>query len=424
MNMKLLAHHDMGGFGDGGEGMGIYMKNGRRYLYIAHAFAPKDVTAFDITDPRDPKPVFQWDLPHPDVRSNCLCVCGDLLLVCRQPVKGGIQPGGLEVFDLSQPENPRSIGFFDTSGPYSLGAHFVWFVDGEYAYLASGMPDHKPNLPFQDRNIVVIVDMKDPAKPREAGRWWLPGTREGDEAPPPKRGPQRWAEALGVEPQPLDRRAMQVKVGDFTAWDFGYRSHNVMVYPERPDRAYVGYIEGGAIILDIADKSRPKMVGHLEYSPPMAGYTHTVMPIFSKNLLAVTDEAVIDRAMDWPALLWFADMRYEPRPVIISTAPMPSLEQYTTEGRYGAHNLHENIPVSYSWRSDDIIIGAFYTAGVRAYDISDPLQPKVAGYLVPPAPPNTPAGIQINDVYADENGIIYAVDRMKGGLYVVEFTPN
>ena len=29
-------------------------------------------------------------------------------------------------------------------------------------------------------------------------------------------------------------------------------------------------------------------------------------------------------------------------------------------------------------------------------------------------------GININDVYVDENGLVYAIDRFKGGLYILE----
>jgi hypothetical protein len=30
--------------------------------------------------------------------------------------------------------------------------------------------------------------------------------------------------------------------------------------------------------------------------------------------------------------------------------------------------------------------------------------------------------VQINDVFVDERGIVYAVDRVSGGLYVLEMT--
>ena len=37
-------------------------------------------------------------------------------------------------------------------------------------------------------------------------------------------------------------------------------------------------------------------------------------------------------------------------------------------------------------------------------------------------PPPTQQSIQINDVYVDENRMIYTVDRFNGGLYVMEMT--
>jgi hypothetical protein len=423
-NMKLLAHDEMLGYGDGGEGIALHVKNGRRTLFIAHAFAPKDVTAIDVTDPRSPKVLFQTALPHTDMRSNCLSISGDIMVVTRQAMRPGIKPAGIEVFDISDPANPKSLSFLDCSGPDSIGAHFVWFVDGRYAYLSTGMPDFTPNNP-KDRIHPVIVDLQDPTNPQVIGRWWLPGVRKGDSAPPPKRPPEVMAESMGIELSPEKLRGMRVQVGDYTMWDFGMRSHNIYIDPRRPNRAYVGYVSGGVIILDISDKSNPKMVGRLEYSPPMPGYTHTVMPLVSRDLLAITDECVVDNAEDFPKLLWFADARYEPKPTIMSTAPIPPVEEYGPLGdRFGAHNIHENQPVEGSWRNDNVIIGAFFSAGIRAYDISNPFQPQNVGYLIPPAPANSEGHpIQMNDLWVDERGIIYGLDRLKGGLYVIEFTP-
>ena len=45
------------------------------------------------------------------------------------------------------------------------------------------------------------------------------------------------------------------------------------------------------------------------------------------------------------------------------------------------------------------------------------------GYLVEAAAPgNATRTIQINDVYVDENGLIYANDRLSGGLDIVKYT--
>ena len=76
-----------------------------------------------------------------------------------------------------------------------------------------------------------------------------------------------------------------------------------------------------------------------------------------------------------------------------------------------------------SWRSETIVIGTFFNAGVRAYDVSDPYQPQEVAYFVPGAPKLSPAGaIQLNDVYVDDRGIVFTVDRFAGGLYVLELT--
>jgi hypothetical protein len=69
------------------------------------------------------------------------------------------------------------------------------------------------------------------------------------------------------------------------------------------------------------------------------------------------------------------------------------------------------------------VIGTFFNAGVRAYDIADPYQPREVAYFVPASPPLSRAGaIQLNDVYVDERRIVYTVDRFAGGLYVLEMT--
>ena len=42
-------------------------------------------------------------------------------------------------------------------------------------------------------------------------------------------------------------------------------------------------------------------------------------------------------------------------------------------------------------------------------------------YFIPPKPENSiVSSVQINDVYVDENRVVYAVDRHAGGLYILE----
>ena len=58
---------------------------------------------------------------------------------------------------------------------------------------------------------------------------------------------------------------------------------------------------------------------------------------------------------------------------------------------------------------------------LRAYDIRDPYRPEEIAAFVPPAPARSPVGaIQLNDCFVDERKIAYTVDRLSGGLYILE----
>ena len=205
-----------------------------------------------------------------------------------------------------------------------------------------------------DDQFYRCIDVRNPSKPVEVGRWWMPGTRAGDNVAPPPR-------------HTLDK---------------GYRAHNTNVYPQRPDRLYLGYIDGGMFVLDIADKSKPTPICHWTNSPPYTGFMHTVMPLLSRNLLVVTDESTENAGKDWPKLIWILDNRDEAHPISIATCPMPPLDEFSHRGgRFGAHNIHENVPLPTAWRSEEIILGTFFNGGLRAFDITNAYAPHEIGVL-------------------------------------------
>lgn len=396
LNMKLLAHHELAGYGGMGEGISMQLTgDGRRILWLAHESAPKNFSGVDVTDPRNPKLIVQTELPHMKLRSNSLDVVGNIMAVAYQASTVGIKPAGVDLFDVSLPEQPKLISHFDCSGPHSRGVHALWFVDGKYLHMSAGAPDFQPRHPLDDQ-FYRILDVSNPSKPVEAGRWWYPGTREGDEAPAPARLPP--------------------------PFDTGFRAHNTNVFAERPDRAFVGYIDGGAFVLDISDMGNIKVVSKWNHSPPLNGFIHTVLPLFERGLWIVSDECVQDNGADWPKLVWVVDARNDANPVPIGTFPAPPYEAFARRGgRFGAHNLHENLPGPVSFRSDTIIVGTFFNAGVRVYDTRDPYRVEEIAYYVPGAPKLSPAGaVQLNDVYVDDRRIVYTVDRFTGGLYVLE----
>jgi len=396
-NLRLIGHNSLGAGPNAGEGLAMKITPaGRRLFYVAHENPPMAMSILDVTDPTKPELVYQSEVAHNDVRGNSLSIHGDMLLLASQCKEPGQQPAGFTIYDLSDPIQPREVAFFDTSGPHSQGVHYVSCLDGRYAHITTGAADFEPNDP-KDHQFYMIVDLQDRANPREVGRWWLPGQRKGDPEGPLKRHEPRY--------------------------DFGYRPHNILVFPERPDRAYMGYIDAGFIILDIADKSRPKLVSRVDYHPPFTGFTHTALPLFDRGLMIVADEATGDEGTDWPKLLWMVDIREETNPIIFGTLPFPDDFEnlHRIGGRIGAHNIHENDPEPGSAILKNTVVAAWFSAGLRIYDIRDPFHTKeIAAFL--PETPEGQRGCRISDCFMDDRGIVYAADRARGGIYVLEYT--
>ena len=381
-NFKLLAQNDLGGFGGMGEGMSVQLaKDGRRIIWLAHESAPKNFTGVDVTDPRKPKVVVQTDLPQAFMRSNSLELSGDIMAVAYQTQKTGQKPAGLELFDVSVPEKPRSISFFDCSG--RTFARRAPIVVLRRRVRAHGLRRARLQAEPSARRPVLPLHRRAQSVEAERGR---PLVDAGHVARPT-----------------MSRRRRGTRSTKATA-----RTTRTFTRNGR-DRLYLCYIDGGMFVMDIKDKANPKVISHWTNSPPYTGFMHTAVPLFERNLMLVTDELTENAGQDWPKLIWILDMRDETHPVSISTCPLPPVDAYKDRGgRFGAHNIHENVALPTSWQSDQIVLGTFFNGGLRAYDISNPYQPKEVGAFVPPPPKGTPAGaVQLNDVFVDERGIVY-----------------
>jgi hypothetical protein len=391
-HMTLIGHADMS---SGGEGFAMKLApGGRRLLYVAHESGPHCFTIFDVTNPAQPATVRVVDTTSADVRCNSLDVSGNVLAVATETKQQGQPGGGFRLYALDDPASPRLVGTFDASGPHSRGVHHVWLASDTLAHITSGAADFTPNRKSDDQ-FYRIVDISDPAHPKEVGRWWYPGQRAGDVEPPPNN-------------IPLPDDANQ-----------GVRPHNIDVFPGHANRAYVGYIDGGVVILDISDLAHPRAISIVRYVGP---FTHTVFPIFSRNLAFVSEEAVQDACADAPKHMAVWDIADETKPRLISVVPYAanSPELCQRGGRYGPHNIYEDKPYGPTFKSDRYMITSWFGGGVRVFDLADPQHPIEAAYYVPAAPAGSPKHApQINDVFVDDRGIIYACDRFTGGLYIL-----
>jgi hypothetical protein len=405
-NMRLIGHSDQGGRPDG-----VQIMVHRGHAYIGHMFS-KGFSIVDVRDPKNPKPANYLAAP-PGTWNIHLQTHGDLLLVInakdmfaaaefadekayykgqlgkvvgtaeikREPARNWT--AGLSVYDISKPAEPRRIGFMGVEGG---GIHRVWYTGGRWAYasaLLDGFTDY----------IFITIDMSDPAWPREAGRWWIPGMNQ----------------AAGETPDwpPTSR--------------FGL--HHPII---EGDTAYAAWRDAGMVVLDVTDRARPRLIAHRDGAPPFGGGTHNCLPLAERDLLIVLDEAVLDHQEDGVKNIWLFDNRDKSNPRSIATFPHPTEADFKNKGgHFGPHNIHENRPGSFV--SAETIFATYQNAGVRVFDIRDPRQPTETAAWVPPAPPrmmdtrpNRARVIQSADVFVDAAGLIYSTDY-NAGLFILEY---
>ncbi|MGH9245092.1 MAG: LVIVD repeat-containing protein [Acidimicrobiales bacterium] len=388
-NMALIGHNDLGGQGDG---MHVNVVDG--HAFVGHqGHSAIGTSVVDVSDPENPRLVAQIARP-PGTHSHKLQIVGDVMAVNHERNRFESTPAarwsaGLAVYDISDPSDPKQIGFFETPG---TGVHRMTYWEEPHAFLSASAEG------FLGR-ILLVVDLSDPSQPREVGRWWFPGQN------------QAAGETLTWTPPAQDRP--------------GPGEKQVIMHHGLPDgdRLYCGWWDGGLVILDISDLEQPKLVSHLEFGEE-SSETHTALPVPGRNLLVVTDEAVT-RKLGLQKHVRIVDISNESDPEVIAKFPVPSYDYHERGIRYGPHNLHEHRPGSLLDPNTAYL--TYFAGGIRAYDISDARAPREIAHLVPEVPPRLPdsppsaqGAAQFNDVTVDAQGLIYVTDRFGGGLYIVE----
>jgi len=206
-NTKQVSHIDCPGGGQ------VWVED--TLLYVGHMRPTSGTTIIDIADPRSPR-VRAKIAVRKGWHSHKVRVVGDIMIVNQErfgkPGRSEIG-GGIDIYDVSKPDAPKLIKEWRTIGG---GVHRFDF-DGRYAYLS-------PTAEGYVGNIVLILDLADPANPVEVSRWWIPGQWEagGEDYP--------WGD--GVPP----------------------RCHHPL---RHGDRLYVSYWHHGFVILDISNMAKP-----------------------------------------------------------------------------------------------------------------------------------------------------------------------
>ena len=368
LNTKLLSHIECAGGGQ------VWVEG--TTLYIGHMRHPSGTTIVDVADPRKPKILNRIEVPD-GWHSHKVRVANDLMIVNHEKLgQGGSDfGGGLGIYDVSNPAQPKMISKWRTGG---RGVHRYDF-DGRYAYIS-------PTVDGYIGNIVMILDLQDPANPTEVGRWWIPGQWEA--------GGEEYLWHDWVAP----------------------RCHHPI---RRGDRLYVSYWHHGFFILDISDMSQPKMISGHNTSPVYPHPTHTCLPmvqsIAGRDIMVVADEDVAKLYPAAPAFTWIYDITVETMPTPIATWQVDGLhcDGAPQEPMMGCHQPSER-------PAGTIIPFSWFAQGLRLVDIADPYNPREVGYYTPDAPAGSTLPSS-NDVTIDGRGLIYLIDRVHG-VDIIETT--
>jgi len=425
-NVRRLGHLDLPGAGQ--------VTIAGNHAYVGHIPNKQDLgtSIVDISDPANPRLVATVPVGDMTSHSHKVRVAGDIMIVNheRNPTPAGrraqdmpairralreqlgrdptraellaklnlteadlveiekdeAQPyrnGGFRIYDVSTPAQPKPIHHHLTGG---IGVH-RFDMDQRYAYISTEMEGYVGN-------ILVIYDMRDPAKPQEVSRWWMPGQHvAGGETPtwPGKR----------------------------------HRLHHALRFG---NEMWASCWHGGFRVVDIADIARPKTVASYNYHPPFPEPTHTIMPapgqIGGKRIaLAIDEEDQAQSANEEQArrgrlhagisLYDVSDLANVKPLSLFEVSELDSPFARTAGARFGAHQFHERM-------TGTLVHAVWFSAGLRIIDIADPMAPREVGFFIPDPVGGRPAP-QSNDVMLDQRGLIYIVDRHVG-FDVLEYT--
>ena len=407
-NIRRVAHLDLPGGGQ------VVVQGG--YAYVGHMKPPYGTTILDVSDPKNPRIAAQIMLGDDFSHTHKVRVAGDLMVtnveqnrrhflrkgerlpevraelakeLGRAPRDAkvakalGVEPaqlaeleearqrgyrdGGFKVWDISDKARPRELVHQRTFG---FGTH-RFDMDANHAYISTEMEGYLGN-------ILVIYDLKDPARPQEVSRWHMPGQHLAAGEKPTWKGYK-------------NRLHHALRVGDemwAACWHAGFR------------------------VLDVSDITKPKAIASHDYHPPFPEPTHTILPVAGRvagrRIAVGVDEEHDHRLGRLHAFLWVFDVTDLSNITALTAYDVSELDSpwARAPGRFGAHQFREKLDVP-------LVFATWFAGGLRVVDVSDPFAPEEAGHFIPEPVGDEPSP-QSNDVDVDDRGLIYMIDRNRG----------
>ena len=412
-NVQLIGYHDLQGRDSlqvtcKGNWLYVGHHNGREHNPLTGEIEWNGTSIINVTNPHEP--VLVAHIPNiENANSRAVQVVytfyneNDYLIrnhetatVCK-----------FEIFDITDRIHPVKISEI-TSTPAGLltRAHKGWWDHSTGLYFASiDEPGFRPG------GHMAIWDLSNPFNPVYVGHHWLPGQQM-------------------TEPDPGTRMVLH---------------HPVIDMPNK--RAYYSYAPGGHVaVVDISDLHHPRTILNKRIQPPFIG-PHTSMPFFkvltpdftqgygdNRDYIVVCNEA---GDAGWKCeqvrtMLFMLDVTAWDNPLIIDTFRVPDVTGNFSErgGRFGLHQFAETQDGKlYSLKENhNLLYVAYFNAGLRVIDLSDPYNMTEVGYYIPETTEKTKERgqivIQTNDVDIDYRGLACISDRAGTGLHILKYRPD
>ncbi|MFG6115994.1 LVIVD repeat-containing protein [Halobacillus sp. MO56] len=370
----------------------VYSHKGYAYLGTHTANGGEGgVRVFDMKDPANPKEVTSfahhegtWQEKVIVKSVNTPSFKGDLAAVSVQKLdRGSDATGGFLLYDVTNPENPEKLGFWeDTSGARGTHELYLFVQDGKpYVLTANNYADYYSHGEKMD---VHLVDVSDPSAPESIYQF---NPRDYiDEVSDENYDGYNWTDEDGV------RRSSF--------------AHSVMT-DNNGDTAYLSYWDLGTIILDIQNPENPVYLGRTDFAPDVQGAAHSSTLAKGGNILIETREVFGPVREGFESAYGYTmiyDIQDKTNPKLLS-----SFKTDFTETIPGGATVHDP-----KVRGNTLYL-SHYSGGVRAVDITDPANPVEVGAYIP-------SQSNIWGVYVDRNYVL--ASDMGQGLKVLQKNPN